>query len=230
MKILILVCASILFFLLSALLRKWRNIPVLIAVSIACAVNTNYSIGYDYPIECGSALIFGIDSLVAVLYLYILVVMCLDIETKRAYKLSFSSVAAIVLAGIIESSAKVASHGGFTMEGIRPLLFSLISGAACLFAGYLAIFVADKLKNKANLNDYAAMAIALVAGFVVHAVIFFVGFMVKYPNLFDDVNKYGACFFGSLVERAALVPLALLTYLFSNCVLKLKIKSKKKDF
>ena len=96
MKVLLLVIITISFFFVPTLVRKWRNIPVLIAVTVAAAVNTNYYLSFDYPVDMG-IFIFGMDALVGFIYIYSLIIVAFESSPKRAYELAISSVAAIVV-------------------------------------------------------------------------------------------------------------------------------------
>ena len=220
MNILILVLVSISFFILPSLARKWKNLPTLIAVCIAAAVNTNYYLSYNYPVYAGP-FILGMDALIGMMYVYVLIIIRLDGSTKRAYDLTISAVAAIVLAGIIEMCAKTAHQGGFTFETVKPLLFNLQSGLSCLLAGFVAIFISDKLDKK---NTYLNIAISCLAGSIVHSILFSLGFMITIPDILkqENIKTYFACFTGGLIERVLLIPLGLANYWFCKSVLKLK--------
>ena len=223
MKILILSIVAVVFFLITALCRKWKNVPVLIAVTIAAAVNTNYTVAYEYRVGLG-ALILGVDSIVAFLYLYNVIIMCIEVDTKRAYSLCFNSVAAIVLAGVIETSALTASHGALTLETMVPFLFNFVSACGCMAAGLVAIYIADRLKTKTKVCDYAIVLTTTLIGSIIHSAIFSLGYMIKYVDIFDNMNTYLGCICGGLVEKGILIILGIVTLLFARKVLKIKIE------
>ena len=220
MKVLLLVIITISFFLVPTLVRKWRNIPVLIAVTVAAAVNTNYYLSFDYPVEMG-IFIFGMDALVGFIYIYSLIIVTFESSTKHAYELAISSVAAIVLAGIIETCAKTASNGGLTYETGYPFLFNLVSAVACLIGGFLAIYLADKIRNT-GFNVYLAIAFSCLVGGIVHYILFSLGLMISKPDILQEAAKYNSCVYGGLLETVILIPLGLLNYFFSKKVLKIK--------
>ena len=220
MKIFILVIVAISFFLVPSLVRKWRNIPVLIAVAIASAVNTNYNLAYDYPVPIGP-FTFGVDALVGFMFIYTLVVVTIDNNAKHGYDLTISSIAAIILAGIIETCAKTAANGGFTYQTIYPFLFNLVSAFACLVGGFIAVFLTDILRKNGK-NEYVCIAVACLAGAIVHYIIFSLGLMISKENVLADKERYNAFVFGGLIESLILIPLGILNYLFCAKVLKIK--------
>ena len=194
--------------------------PVLIAVAVASAVNTNYNIGYDYPVTMGPFTL-GVDALVAFMFIYTVVLVTLGDSAKHGYDLTISSVAAIVLAGIIESCAKTAANGGMTYQTIYPFLFTLVSAVSCLAGGFIAVFIASALK-KNNKNDYLAIAVACLVGAVIHYIIFCLGLMISKENVLNDTARYNSYVSGGVIESIILIPLGLLNYLFCTRVLKLK--------
>ena len=222
MKILLLCLIAISFFLIPTLVRKWRNIPVLIAITIAAAVNTNYYLSFDYPVELGD-FIFGMDALVGFMYIYSLVVVTFEANKKNAFDLTISSVAAIVLAGIIETCAKTAANGGFTYQTVYPFLFNLVSAGACLAGGLVAIYLADKIRNT-GFNVYLAIAFSVLVGGIVHYILFSLGLMISKQDILDQAWRYNSCVYGGLVETVILIPLGLLNYWFSKKIMKINVK------
>lgn len=218
MNILILIIVSILFFFLPTLVRKWRNKAVLIAVAISTAVNTNYTICYSYPVHLGP-FIFGVDTLVGLIFIYTIVVIAMEFKPANAYNITISSAAAIILAGIIESSAKSAAAGIINFETISSLLFNVTSAFSCLLGGFVATFMVERIKMK---QRWFLLLLSVLTGSLIHLTIFFANIGILYPKIFDDLNTYASCIFGGLIETVVLLPLGLLNSLFAKNVLKLK--------
>lgn len=195
--------------------------PVLMASAIACAVNTNYYLNIDYPVNIGP-FVFGIDALVAMMFVFIIMIVYVDYTPKRAYSLTVNSCVAIILAGIIQTFAMAARDGAFTFECVRPLLFYSITVVGTVLGCFLAIWLAGKMKN---LNKYLVLTIGTLIACAFHSVFYNVGYMLIKPAILDTPEIFWGAIWGGLIEKVAFIPLGLLSYFVGEKVLKIE-KSK----
>lgn len=218
MNLFILIIAAIAFFTILTLLRKWKDLPVLIATAIACAVNTNYYLNIDCPVNVGP-FVFGVDALIALMFVFIIMIIFVDYSAKQAMTVTINSCVAIVLAGVIEMFAVASTLGEFTFECVRPILFYSITVAGSMIGCSLAIWLGIKMKNA---NKYLVLAITTLIACVFHSIFYNVGYILIEPEVLDNTSTFIGAITGGLIEKVALIPLGLLSYFIGSKVLKIQ--------
>ena len=187
-------------------MRKWKDIPVIIAVAIGAACNANLWTLFNMPIEMGSFL-FTPDSALFVLYMYTVALMTLDHSPRQGKVLVFTSLAAIVISAIFEFTSSWASAGTITEENLRNFLFYVESCLGTLAGCLLIIWLVGKSKVT---NKYMVLLSVLVVTIVIHTAFYFCGCLIKDKEKFLDVfvNEL----IGGTVLKSFFVLFSLLCY------------------
>jgi len=157
---------------LTTLLRRWIDIPTLLAVAIGCAVNANIFNSLNYPITVGP-FIFSIENVLYTLFMYTIIVRILDYGYKVAQRMALTSVAAIIISAIIEFVALV-SYKGFTIEAGKALSYYFLSSIGTIVGVWAMVWIAIQCRKK-SISNYLIIPFAIIASGLIHSLIYYGG-------------------------------------------------------
>lgn len=202
MKLIYLLLFSISVFLLSLVgYKKNKSVP-LYALAIGGIVNANFYHSIPYPINC-FGIIFGIDSFVYVLFAFCIVIMYLKEGKKATILLSISSIAAIMIAAIMNLSADLMSDGSSIQEWKTFFTFTASS-----VASIIGVVIFIKTFDKIKLNECLKMIIGILIISSINLIIYYLLFAVI--NGWD--NYMTKILLGNIIGRFLAVIISLLPY------------------
>lgn len=149
---------------------KFFKVSAIYAIAIGSVVNANIFTSVSYPITVGG-LTFGMNSVIYILFLFCVLIMFDDFGKKDASTLTFSSIAAIMFAAVIELITDFAT-GGYRVEFLIDFFSFLASSISTLVAVFLMIKLFDTLKIK-KVNIYLNCFASLLVASFVDSIIYF---------------------------------------------------------
>ena len=199
---------------LTTLFRRWIDIPTLIAVAIGCAVNANIFTPLNSGVEVGS-LVFSIEAILYTLFMYTIVVRILDYGYSEAKRMTFTSVAAIIISAIIELIAALSTNGA-SVETFRLFSYYIFSSIGTIAGVWVAIAIVIALRKK-NVSCYVIIPLAIAVSTVIHAVFYYGGYsLVNWNFTAYTLNM----FLGTVIGKAVCVGLSVVCYLINQTVWK----------
>ena len=208
---------------LTTLFRRWIDIPTLLAVAIGCAVNANIFTPLNSGIVVGP-FVFSIEAILYTLFMYTVVVRILDYGYKDAKRMTFTSVAAIIISAIIELVA-VLSTNGANVETFKSFSYYVFSSIGTIAGVWMAIVIVIACRKK-NISCYIIIPLAITVSTIVHAIFYYGGYsLVRWD--FDDYTLN--MFLGTVIGKAVCVGLSVFCYFINQTVWKpLSLTSKEK--
>ena len=195
---------------LTTLFRRWIDIPTLLAVAIGAAVNANIFNPLTAPIPLGS-LVFSIEIVLYTLFMYTIVVRILDYGYKDAKRMTFTSVAAIIISAIIELVANLATYG-FTGEFFKQFSYYLFSSIGTIVGVWIMVLITIKCREK-SISSYLIIPLAIIPASLIHAVFFYGGIsLVEWKFDLYQLNVIIA----TLIGKAVCIALAVLCYFINK--------------
>ena len=209
---------------LTTLLRRWIDIPTLLAVAIGCAVNANIFNPITYPIVVGP-FTFSIEIILYTLFMYTIIVRILDYGYRDAERMTLTSVAAIIISALIELVA-ILSHDGFTADAVKEFSYYLFSSAGTIAGVWIMVLITIEFRKK-NISSYIIIPLAIAASSIIHAVIYYGG--IALVNW--DITIYTIYLaLGTIIGKAVCIALATLCYFINQNYWKpLSLVSREKD-
>lgn len=199
---------------LTTLFRRWIDIPTLIAVAIGCAVNANIFTPLNSGVEVGS-LVFSIEAILYTLFMHTIVVRILDYGYSEAKRMTFTSVAAIIISAIIELIAALSTNGA-SVETFRLFSYYIFSSIGTIAGVWVAIAIVIALRKK-NVSCYVIIPLAIAVSTVIHAVFYYGGYsLVNWNFTAYTLNM----FLGTVIGKAVCVGLSVVCYLINQTVWK----------
>ena len=195
---------------LTTLFRRWIDIPTLLAVAIGCAVNANIFNPLTAPIMVGS-LTFSIEIVLYTLFMYTIVVRILDYGYNDAKRMTFTSIAAILISAFIELVAKL-MIGGFSTLTFKEFSYYLFSSVGTVLGVWLAVLITIQCRKK-NISCYLIIPFAIAAASIVHAIFFFGG--IALVNLKFDIYSVQQAL-GTVIGKAVCIALSVLCYFINK--------------
>lgn len=178
MNLFILILCGIAFFLITTFARHWKDKAVLIAVAIGCACNANLYTTINFPIVVGP-FSFSFAPLLYCLYMYTIAVAFIDYSRKSGRVILYTSIAAIIISGLIEFDAKCSYFGEVSWDELKYLLFYLANCAGtivgCVFMTLFNKYVPIK-------NKYVMLACMIFGACVLHGVSYYLGSLMLIDN------------------------------------------------
>ena len=199
---------------LTTLFRRWIDIPTLIAVAIGCAVNANIFTPLNSGVEVGS-LVFSIEAILYTLFMYTIVVRILDYGYSEAKRMTFTSVAAIIISAIIELIAALSTNGA-SVETFRLFSYYIFSSIGTIAGVWVAIAIVIALRKK-NVSCYVIIPLAIAVSTVIHAVFYYGGYSLLNWNFTAYTLNM---FLGTVIGKAVCVGLSVVCYLINQTVWK----------
>ena len=191
---------------LTTLFRRWIDIPTLIAVAIGCAVNANIFTPLNSAITVGP-FNFSIEIVLYTLFMYTIMVRILDYGYGEAKRMTFTSIAAIIISAFIELVAKLMALG-FTGEAFKEFSYYLFSSVGTILGVWLMIFITIKCRSK-NLAFWLIIPFGIIASSIVHAIIFFGG--IALVNWKFDIYSLQTLL-GTIIGKGVCILLSILCY------------------
>ena len=224
MPIVLLIVFMFVAFGLTTLFRRWIDIPTLLAVAIGCAVNANIFNPINYPIALGY-FTFSFETVLYTLFMYTIVIRILDYGYKDAKRMTFTSIAAIVISAFIELLAMLANE---TEPGAAFKAFSiyLFSSIGTIFGVWVMIVITIHCRKK-NITPYLIIPFAIIASCLVHAVFYYGGiYLIEWKRGIYSLSLAVS----ALVGKGACIVLAVLCYFINQKHWKpLSLVSKEKE-
>ena len=195
---------------LTTLFRRWIDIPTLLAVAIGCAVNANIFTPLNSGIEVGP-FVFSIEAILYTLFMYTIIVRILDYGYQAAKRMTFTSVAAIIISAIIELVA-VLVRDGVNADAFKTFSYYAFSSIGTIFGVWLMIFITIQCRKK-NISAYLFIPFAIVASTLVHAVFYYGGYSLVQWKLGNYTLNM---FLGTVIGKAACIGLSVLCYFINQ--------------
>ena len=209
---------------LTTLFRRWVDIPTLLGVAIGCAVNANIFNPIKYGVEVGP-FVFSIEIVLYTLFMYTIVVRMLDYGYQDAKKMTFTTVAAIIISAIIELFAEMAKQG-FAKVVLKDFSYYLFSSFGTIVGVWVLVFITIKLR-KLKVSDYIILPLAVAVSTVIHAFFYYGG--IALVEMSGDVYTI-KMLLGALLGKAVCIALAVLCYFINKKFwVPLNLVSKKKE-
>ena len=210
MSLALLIIFMFLAYGLTTLCRRWIDIPTLIAVAIGCAVNANIFNPLTAPIHVGSFTL-SIETVLYTLFMYTIVVRTLDYGYGEAKRMTFTSVAAIIISAIIELFARLMMNG-FTVDNFREFSYYIFSSIGTVLGVWLMVFVTIWMRKK-GASSYLIIPVAIAASSIVHAIFFFGGIaLVNWDySIYSFVESLG-----TIIGKTICIGLSVLCYFINK--------------
>ena len=208
---------------LTTLFRRWIDIPTLIAVAIGCAVNANIFTPLNSGVSVGP-LVFSIEAVLYTLFMYTIVVRILDYGYSDAKRMTFTSVAAIIISAIIELVATLSTHGA-TVQSFQYFSYYIFSSLGTIAGVWVAIAIVIALRKK-NVSCYIIIPLAIAVSTAIHAIFYYGGNSLVQWRFTDYTLNM---FLGTVIGKAVCIGLSVICYLINQTVWKpLNLVSKEK--
>ena len=223
MRLVLLIIFAIVAYGLTTLFRRWIDIPTLLAVAIGCAVNANIFTPLNSGLVVGP-FSFSIESILYTLFMYTIVIRILDYGYNDAKRMTFTSVAAIIISAIIELVALLV-RDGVNVGTFKSFSYYLFSSVGTILGVWFMIFLTIQLRKK-NVSSYIIIPIAITCSTLIHAAIYYGGYSLVQWNIGDYTLSM---FLGTLIGKAFCVLLSVVSYFINQNYWKpLSLVSKEK--
>lgn len=195
---------------LTTLFRRWIDIPTLLAVAIGCAVNANIFNPLTAPIMVGP-LTFSIEIVLYTLFMYTIVVRILDYGYNDAKRMTFTSVAAIIISAFIELMANLMTKG-FSSETFKQFSYYLFSSIGTILGVWVMVFITIFCRKK-SVNVYVIIPLAIAASSIIHSLFFFGG--VALVNWKFDIYSVQQAL-GTIIGKGICILLSMFCYFINQ--------------
>ena len=223
MRLVLLIVFMFVAYGLTTLFRRWIDIPTLLAVAIGCAVNANIFTPLNSGIVVGP-FSFSIESVLYTLFMYTIVIRILDYGYQDAKRMTFTSVAAILISAVIELVALLVKNGS-SIYTFRTFFYYLFSSAGTILGVWFMIFLTISFRKK-NISSYIIIPCAIVGSTLIHAAIYYGGYSLVQWNIGDYTLSM---FLGTLIGKAVCILLSVICYFINQNYWKpLNLVSKEK--
>ena len=196
---------------LTTLFRRWIDIPTLLAVAIGCAVNANIFNPYTSPIYLGSFR-FSIEIVLYTLFMYTIIVRILDYSFKDAKRMTFTSIAAIIISAFIELVATLMQTGE-VVDALKTFSIYLFSSIGTIAGVWIMVFITIQCQKK-KISPYIIIPLAIIPASLVHALFFYGGLMLVY--LGEDVYQITFGALGTIIGKAVCILLSIFCYFINK--------------
>ena len=209
---------------LTTLFRRWVDIPTLLGVAIGAAVNANIFTPLKYGILVGP-FVFSIEVILYTLFMYTIVVRVFDYGYQEAKKMTFTTVAAIIISAIIELFAELAANTP-VKEAFKDFSYYLFSSVGTILGVWVMVFITIKLR-KIRVSDYIILPLVIAISTIIHAGFYYGG--IALVEMRGDVYTI-KMLLGALVGKSVCILLADICYFINkNLWLPLNLVSHQKE-
>ena len=195
---------------LTTLFRRWIDIPTLIAVAIGCAVNANIFTPLNSSIAVGP-ISFSIEAVLYTIFMYTIMVRMLDYGVNDAKRMTFTSIAAILISAFIELVANLVTLG-FSADTFKLFSYYLVSSIGTILGVFVMAVLTIRLLKK-NLSCYLIIPIGIIASSIIHSFIFY-GYISLVNMKFDLYTL--SLVLGTIIGRLACIGLSILCYFINK--------------
>ena len=144
---------------LTTLFRRWIDIPTLLAVAIGCAVNANIFNPYTAPIVVGP-FTFSIEIVLYTLFMYTIIVRILDYSYADAKRMTFTSIAAILISAFIELMALLMTKNDVS-EAFKSFAIYVFSSIGTVAGVWIMVLITIVCRKK-NISPYLIIPFAII--------------------------------------------------------------------
>lgn len=177
----------------------------LFVIGIGSAIGASVYNIEDYGIQIGNV-IFGIDSIVYTVFVFILLFCFINYGEKSTWALLFSAMGSILLTAVLQFIASCASIG-FNKDILLDFASYLIS-ILSIFVSMICVFKLFKIFKNNNLNDYLNLLFNILIASIIASLIY-LGLMAVISGFKENfLGQLGASYIAKLMSTA----FSLLTY------------------
>ena len=210
MSFALLIIFMFLAFALTTLFRRWIDIPTLLAVAIGCAVNANIFNPLTAPIYLGP-FTFSIEIVLYTLFIYTIMVRILDYGYNDAKRMTFTSIAAIIISAFIELVTKL-MISGFSGQTFKEFSYYAFSSIGTILGVWVTIIIVIQFRKK-NISSYLIIPIGMIAATIVHSIFFYGGYALVNWQL-GVYTAYQAL--GTVIGKGVCILLSVLCYFINK--------------
>ena len=210
MSFALLIIFMFLAFGLTTLFRRWIDIPTLIAVAIGCAVNANIFNPITAPIIVGPFTL-SIEIVLYTLFMYTIIVRILDYGYGEAKRMTFTSVAAIIISAFIELVAKLMMDG-FAAQTFKEFSYYLFSSVGTIIGVWVMVIITIQCRKK-NISSYLIIPFAIIPSSIIHSIFFFGGMALVNWQL-GVYTAYQAL--GTIIGKGVCILLSIFCYFINK--------------
>ena len=196
---------------LTTLFRRWIDIPTLLAVAIGCAVNANIFNPYTAPIVVGP-FTFSIEIVLYTLFMYTIIVRILDYSYTDAKRMTFTSIAAILISAFIELMALLMTKNDVS-EAFKSFAIYVFSSIGTVAGVWIMVLITIVCRKK-NISPYLIIPFAIIPASLIHAAFFYGGMIIVYQN--TDVIDLGLGALGTIIGKAVCILLSIFCYFINQ--------------
>ena len=196
---------------LTTLFRRWIDIPTLLAVAIGCAVNANIFNPYTAPIVVGP-FTFSIEIVLYTLFMYTIIVRILDYSYADAKRMTFTSIAAILISAFIELMALLMTKNDVS-EAFKSFAIYVFSSIGTVAGVWIMVLITIVCRKK-NISPYLIIPFAIIPASLIHAAFFYGGMIIVYQN--TDVIDLGFGALGTIIGKAVCILLSIFCYFINQ--------------
>lgn len=177
----------------------------LYVLGIGSAVSANVYNVHAYSIEVGR-LVFGLDSVIYILFAFCIVVACKDFGKKSAKAITYSSMAGIMLTATFDFFAQWATIG-IAENVIWGFVSFAVSVVAIYISTLVGLWIFEKLKTR--LPNFLSMGLSIITLSIINSCIFFGIMYIIGADLF---GSFWGTLAGSFIGKCGAIIVLLLAY------------------
>ena len=197
---------------LTTLLRRWIDVPTLVAVAIGCAVNANLFHPFTAGVKVGP-LTFSIEIVLYTLFMYTIIVRILDYSYKEAKTMTFTSIAAIIISAFIEFASFLMTEGN-ALDAFKLFSTYLFSSIGTIVGVWVMVWITIHSRKK-NISPYLIIPFAIIPASLIHALFFYGGWFLVHQNTAEiEVLLYGAL--ATVIGKLICIALSVFCYFINK--------------
>jgi len=213
MNIYLLIGFTIFCFLMLTLLRKRKDVPVLMAISIGAACNANLWTSSNMPLEKWG-MIFDVGSVLYILCVFTIFLRVKDYSIKDGKSMALTSITAIMISAFFEVFARAIYENQFTLEHLYIFSGYAFSSLGTFVGVWLMIDFYKKLE-KLKVNPYIEILICITTCAFVNTLFSYGGVALVRWMRIDNFLKI---MLGTTIIKFFAIGLSMLSYLFNHTV------------
>lgn len=188
---------------------KYFKKDALYVLAIGGAVAANiFNIG-NFPIYVGN-LVFGLDSVIYTLFIFCIAVLIMDYGKKDALSLTYTALASILFAGIVQFIASWATNG--IEYGVVWGIISFITSIVATYLAVISVIAFYKWAHK-KINKYLMMGIIIFIASIINSAVYF-GVVAIFTGGFG--NNFVGVLAGSYIGKGMCILFSVAAYYLTN--------------
>lgn len=213
MNFYILLIVSFVCFIALTLLRKWKDVPVLIAIAIGAACNANLWTSLNMPVNMWG-MTFGFGSVLYVLFVFTIFLRIKDYSVKDGKIMALTSIAAIMISALFEVSARLIYEGQFSIEHLYTFCGYAFSSLGTFVGVWLMCDIYEVLE-KHNVNPYLEIILTVGACSIMNSLFYYGGIaLVRWMR----IDNFLSILLGSIIIKLFSINLGMLSYLINHTI------------